>query len=166
MASRLPLIKLFFIVEEDDPYWVWTGLRGRPSHLMSGLIAADYFEREVYCCGSEPFMDAVREMLIDLGYDMEHYHQESFVAPVNKEEQLPEHDDVVLEEDAKASAVFTQSDVTADCHETDTVLAVARGAGIVIPSGCTFGVCGTCKVRKTLGEVHMVHNGGISGDDI
>jgi hypothetical protein len=36
----------------------------------------------------------------------------------------------------------------------------------VIPSGCTFGVCGTCKVRKTAGEVHMVHNGGISQDDI
>jgi ferredoxin len=54
----------------------------------------------------------------------------------------------------------------ADCHETDTVLAVARGSGIVIPSGCTFGVCGTCKIRKTAGEVHMVHNGGISEEDI
>ncbi|MGB0912734.1 MAG: 2Fe-2S iron-sulfur cluster-binding protein, partial [Phaeobacter italicus] len=26
--------------------------------------------------------------------------------------------------------------------------------------------CGTCKVRKTSGEVHMVHNGGISDDDV
>ena len=97
---------------------------------------------------------------------MERYHQESFVAPVKKEEQLPEHDDVVPDEEAKASVAFTKSDVTADCYETDTVLAVARGSGIVIPSGCTFGVCGTCKVRKTAGEVHMVHNGGISEDDI
>ncbi|NSY40804.1 hybrid-cluster NAD(P)-dependent oxidoreductase [Leisingera sp. ANG59] len=166
MASRVPSIKLFFIVEEDDPYRVWTGLRGRLNQLMIGLIAGDYLEREVYCCGPELFMDAVREMLIGLGYDMKHYHQESFVAPVKKEEQLPEHDDVVPDEEAKASVAFTQSDVTADCHETDTVLAVARSAGIVIPSGCTFGVCGTCKVRKTAGEVHMVHNGGISEDDI
>ncbi|MCR9109339.1 hybrid-cluster NAD(P)-dependent oxidoreductase [Marivita sp. XM-24bin2] len=166
MASRVPSIKLFFIVEEDDPYRVWTGLRGRLNQLMIGLIAGDYLEREVYCCGPEPFMDAVREMLIGLGYDMERYHQESFVAPVKKEEQLPEHDDVVPDEDTKASVVFTKSDVTADCYETDTVLVVARGSGIVIPSGCTFGVCGTCKVRKTAGEVHMVHNGGISEDDI
>ncbi|QFT57674.1 3-ketosteroid-9-alpha-hydroxylase reductase subunit [Sulfitobacter sp. THAF37] len=166
MASRVPSLKLFFIVREDDPYRVWTGLRGHLNQLMIGLIAGDYLEREVYCCGPESFMDAVREMLIGLGYDMDRYHQESFNAPVKKEEQLPEHDDVVLEEDAKASVAFTQSDVTADCHETDTVLAVARGAGIVIPSGCTFGVCGTCKVRKTSGEVHMVHNGGISEDDI
>ena len=39
-------------------------------------------------------------------------------------------------------------------------------AGVAIPSGCTFGVCGTCKVRKTAGEVHMVHNGGITEDEI
>ncbi|WP_102109250.1 2Fe-2S iron-sulfur cluster-binding protein [Kandeliimicrobium roseum] len=166
MASRVPSIRLFFIVEQDDPYRVWTGLRGRLNQLMIGLIAGDYLEREVYCCGPEPFMDAVREMLIALGYDMERYHQESFVAPVKKEEQLPQHDDVVPDEEASASVTFARSDVAADCKETDTVLAVARTAGIVIPSGCTFGVCGTCKIRKIAGEVHMVHNGGISEDDI
>jgi ferredoxin-NADP reductase len=166
MASRVPSIKLFFIVEEDDPYRVWTGLRGRLNQLMIGLIAGDYLDREIYCCGPEPFMDAVRDMLIGLGYDMERYHQESFVAPVKKEEQLPEHDDVVPDDSATASVSFARSNVMADCHQTDTVLAVARGSGIVIPSGCTFGVCGTCKIRKTAGEVHMVHNGGISEEDI
>lgn len=166
MASRVPSLKLFFIVEEDDPYRVWTGLRGRLNQLMIGLIAGDYLEREVYCCGPEPFMNAVREMLIALGYDMDRYHQESFTAPVKEEEQLPEHDDVIPDEAASASIAFARSEVAADCTETDTVLAVARGAGIVIPSGCTFGVCGTCKVKKTSGEVHMVHNGGISEDDI
>lgn len=166
MASRVPSIRLFFIVEEDDPYRVWTGLRGRLNQLMIGLIAGDYLEREVYCCGPEPFMDAVREMLIGLGHDPDHYHQESFVAPVKKEDQLPEYDDVVPDQEAAASILFNRLDVTAECRETDTVLAVARSAGIVIPSGCTFGVCGTCKVRKTSGDVHMVHNGGISEDDI
>ena len=52
------------------------------------------------------------------------------------------------------------------CTETDTILAVSRLAGLNIPSGCTFGVCGTCKTQKLSGEVHMVHNGGISDDDI
>ncbi|MBU2980229.1 hybrid-cluster NAD(P)-dependent oxidoreductase [Lentibacter algarum] len=166
MASRVPSIRLFFIVEEDDPYRVWTGLRGRLNQLTIGLIAGDYLERDVYCCGPEPFMDAVREMLIALGCDMERYHQESFGAPVKKDDQLPEHDDIVPDKDVVASIAFAGSDVIAECNETDTVLAVARNAGIVIPSGCTFGVCGTCKVRKIAGDVHMVHNGGISEDDI
>lgn len=166
MASRVPSIKLYFIVEQDDPFRVWTGFRGRLNQIMIGLIASDYLEREVYCCGPEPFMNAVREMLIALGYDMERYHQESFVAPVETEEQLPDHDDRIPDDDQVASVVFARSEQTADCKQTDTLLAVARGAGIVIPSGCTFGVCGTCKVKKTAGEVHMVHNGGISEDDI
>jgi len=166
MASRVPSLKLYFIVEEDDPYQVWTGLRGRLNQIMLGLIAGDYLEREVYCCGPEPFMDGVREILIALGYDMEHYHQESFVAPVKTEAQLEIPDDIVPDETAPASVTFALSEVSADCTQTDTVLAVARSAGIVIPSGCTFGVCGTCKVKKSAGEVHMVHNGGISEDDI
>jgi ferredoxin len=29
-----------------------------------------------------------------------------------------------------------------------------------------MGICGTCKVLKTEGHVHMVHNGGITEDDI
>ena len=45
---------------------------------MLGLMAPDYLEREVYCCGPEPFMQAVRDMLIGFGYDMDHYHQEAF----------------------------------------------------------------------------------------
>lgn len=73
---------------------------------------------------------------------------------------------MVPEEAARAEVTFAQSGVTASCHETDTVLAVARASGLNIPSGCTFGLCGTCKVKKAKGEVHMVHNGGISEDDI
>lgn len=166
MASRVPELKLSFIVGQDDPYRVWTGYRGRLNQIMVGLIASDYLEREVYCCGPAPFMDAVREMLIALGFDMDHYHQESFAAPVETEADQEVLDDVVPDEHAAASIAFAASSVTADCTETDTVLAVAKASGIVIPSGCTFGVCGTCKIRKLKGQVHMVHNGGISEDDI
>lgn len=33
-------------------------------------------------------------------------------------------------------------------------------------SGCTFGVCGAQRVRKTFSHVHMMHNGGIAEDAI
>lgn len=166
MASRVPSLKLYFIVEEDDPFRVWTGFRGRLNQIMLGLIANDYLEREVYCCGPEPFMAAVREMLIALGYDMAHYHQESFTAPVETAADAAPADDVVPDEHAPAQVAFAASGVTAECAETDTLLAVARSAGLVIPSGCTFGVCGTCRIRKLSGQVHMVHNGGITDEDV
>jgi ferredoxin-NADP reductase len=166
MASRVPTIKLHFIVEQDDPYDVWTGYRGRLNQIMLGLIASDYLEREVYCCGPEPFMRSVRDMLIALGFDMERYHQESFTYAVESKEDAPELDDFVPAETNTAELVFAASGVSAACTETDTVLAAAKAAGLNIPSGCNLGICGTCKIRKLSGDVHMVHNGGISEDDI
>ncbi|MFC3168647.1 hybrid-cluster NAD(P)-dependent oxidoreductase [Paracoccus fontiphilus] len=165
-ADRVPGLQLRFTVEENDPFTAWTGYLGRLNQIMLGLMAPDYLEREVFCCGPEPFMQSVRDMLIALGFDMDHYHQESFGAPIKTEADAPVIEDVVPEEGAKAQITFTASGVTAPCAETDTVLAVAKRSGLNIPSGCTFGLCGTCKIRKTSGEVHMVHNGGISDEDI
>ncbi|CUH86983.1 3-ketosteroid-9-alpha-hydroxylase reductase subunit [Phaeobacter sp. CECT 5382] len=166
MASRMPGLDLKFVIEEPDLYRPWSGYQGLFNQLMLGLMAPDYLEREVYCCGPEPFMQAVRDALAGLGFDMEKYHQESFGAPVESAADQPDLDDVVLDDDSSAEISFALSGVTAKCSETDTVLAAARASGLNIPSGCTFGVCGTCKVKKTAGEVHMVHNGGISEDDI
>ena len=166
MASRTPGLDLKFVVETPDPYRPWTGYQGQFNQLMLGLMAPDYLDREVYCCGPEPFMQAVRDALAGLGFDMEHYHQESFGAPVESEADQPALDDVIPDDDSSAEIHFAASGVTAKVAETDTVLAAARSIGLNIPSGCTFGVCGTCKIRKTAGEVHMVHNGGISDDDI
>lgn len=165
-ANRVPGLKLRFTVEEPDPFRAWHGYQGRLSQIMLGLMAPDYLDREVFCCGPEPFMQSVREMLVSLGYDMERYHQESFGAPVHSAAEAPLIDDVVPDAGTGAEVTFAASGRVQACAQTDTVLGVARAAGLNIPSGCTFGLCGTCKVRKLSGEVHMVHNGGISDDDI
>lgn len=166
MASRVPSLKLHFIAEQEDPYDVWIGYRGRLTQIMLGMIAGDYLDRQVYCCGPEPFMQAVRDMLIALGFDMENYHQESFAIAVETAADAPVLHDFVPDEQVSAEIFFAQSGVTATCNETDTVLIAAKAAGLNIPNGCNFGVCGTCKIQKISGEVHMVHNGGISADDI
>ncbi|MCA0994614.1 hybrid-cluster NAD(P)-dependent oxidoreductase [Alloyangia pacifica] len=166
IASRIDGIELRWVVEEGDRFHPWTGYKGMFNQLMLGLTAPDYLEREVFCCGPEPFMQAVREALQGLGFDMDHYHQESFQPSLAKEEQDATEGDVVPEHDVSAEVTFASSGVTQSCKETDTILATARSAGLNIPSGCTFGVCGTCKIKKTSGQVHMVHNGGITEEDI
>jgi ferredoxin-NADP reductase len=164
IASRVTGIGLKWVVEETDLYTPWTGYQGMFNQLMLGLMAQDYLEREVFCCGPEPFMQAVREALAGLGYDMDRYHQESFHAPLPETEVVPE--DQFPDETSDAIVEFAFSGITAQCTETDTILATARAAGLVIPSGCTMGICGTCKIFKTEGRVHMVHNGGITEEDI
>lgn len=111
-------------------------------------------------------MQAVRDMLIGFGFDMDHYHQETFTAPVLSPADAPVLDDVVPSADIASEVVFAVSGRSIPCTEADTILTISRQAGLNIPSGCTFGVCGTCKTRKLAGEVHMVHNGGISDEDI
>lgn len=164
MASRIVGIDLKWVVEEPDPYRPWTGYRGTLNQVMLGLIAHDYLEREVFCCGPEPFMRAVREALEGLGYDMRRYHQESFQAEPEVAEVVPT--DVFPVAEAQAQVSFALSGVETRCAQTDTILVAAKSAGLAIPSGCSMGICGTCKVRKINGEVHMVHNGGITDDDI
>ncbi|WP_110689781.1 hybrid-cluster NAD(P)-dependent oxidoreductase [Salinicola endophyticus] len=165
IASRVTGIELRWVVEQTDRYAPWTGYQGFFNQLMLGLMAPDYLEREVFCCGPEPFMQAVRDALVGLGFDLDnHYHQESFDAPLPETSDVP--DSVVLDEESRAEIAFSRSAVTHRCSETDTLLGAAKAAGVSIPSGCTFGVCGSCKVKKLAGDVHMVHNGGITDADI
>ena len=165
IASRSTGIALTWVVSEPDPYVPWTGIRGRLSQLVLGLVAPDYLDREVFCCGPEGFMLGVREALTALGYDMARYHQESFHAPIADVTDAPEGD-VVPDADARSRVSFARSGAETRVAETDTLLSAARAAGVALPSGCTFGVCGTCKVRALEGQVHMVHNGGITEEDI
>lgn len=160
-AARVPGLQLHFTVEEVEPFTVWPGYRGRLSQIMLGLMAPDYLEREVFCCGPEPFMRAVREMLGSLGFDMTHYHEESFAAPAFDEVPIE-----IVSPAAVSEITFAGSGKVVACDGTDTVLTVAKRAGLNIPSSCNFGLCGTCKVRKLSGEVAMVHNGGISAQEI
>lgn len=160
-ASRVPGLQLRFTVEEVDPFEVWSGFRGRLSQIMLGLMAPDYLDREVFCCGPEPFMRSVREMLASLGYDMARYHEESFAAPAFEEAPVE-----TTTPAGAAEVVFETSGKAVACDGTETILAIAKRSGLNIPSSCNFGLCGTCKVQKTAGEVTMVHNGGISDEEI
>ncbi len=97
---------------------------------------------------------------------MENYHQESFGnGVVTVDEQLT-ISDTVPDETTMSRVEFVDSSVQADCRQTDSILAVAKAAGLIIPSGCTMGICGTSKVRKVSGNFHMVHNGDISEKEI
>ncbi|MGZ7459810.1 2Fe-2S iron-sulfur cluster-binding protein [Pseudomonas sp. Ma2-10] len=97
---------------------------------------------------------------------MTHYHEESFGAPIFTEQDSPIRDDVIPADDESAQIYFSSLGLEVTCKETDTIFTVAKEAGVDIPSACMFGVCGSCKIKKVSGEVHMIHNGGISDHDV
>lgn len=166
LGSRMPGLSLAFLVEERASRESWFGHMGRIDAVRLPLLSPDLHEREVFCCGPDPFMRAVRGMLEAAGFDMAHYHQESFAAaPV---EEVPAPFSVPGEHAPEAvnPIRFSLSDVDADCVAGQTVLQTARASGVRIPAACEFGLCGTCRVRKISGDVEMNHNGGILDDEI
>ncbi|MDH4986549.1 hybrid-cluster NAD(P)-dependent oxidoreductase [Aminobacter anthyllidis] len=169
LGTHMPGLSLGFMIEERSSREGWFGHMGRIDAVRLPLLSPDFREREVFCCGPDPFMRAVRGMLEATGFDMARYHQESFAAPVIEEVPAPfatpgEGTETVP--DAVVPVRFSLSDVDADCLAGQTVLQTARASGVRIPAACEFGLCGTCKVRKLSGEVEMSHNGGILDHEI
>lgn len=128
-------------------------------------------DREVFCCGPEVYMDAVRSMLKEAGYDMSRYHEESFGAtPVKDVERAEKHADEaeIQEQQPKdlARVYFKERDLTASVAVGVNLNEAAAEAGVNISKACGVGICGACKVKVLSGDAKMEHNGGITEDDI
>lgn len=209
LARQMPNLELGLMVERKSAADRWHGLTGRIDMARLKFLVRDYRQREIFCCGPEPFMAGVRLMLEDAGFDMRHYHEESFGAP-SKAQTQPQTK-VQTQATTKAASVanpvtndamagrvtsqvqgaaptaappeqagtapagyagdgvrlqFSRSDVTTTCAPGTTLLEAARAAAVRIPAACQAGMCGTCKVKKTAGDVTMAHNGGITDEEI
>ncbi len=175
LSGRLDAMRLAFLVEQSSARHVWPGLHGRIDRARLELLAPDFLRRKVFCCGPEPFMNGVRGLLEAAGFDMAHYHQESFQPateiaavplPADLGASTPAPEAPAAPVAATASVVFSLSGVEVECATSDTILLAARNGGLKIPSACEFGLCGTCKVKCLGGETEMTHNGGIRDDEI
>lgn len=168
--NRMPCLSLAFLVQQRSSKQSWSGHIGKIDATRLPVLCPDFREREVFCCGPEPFMQLVQGLLEDAGFDMQHYHQESFNSPVAEETVIPLPVDaaaIIERDEAEGFAVhFLTSDVDGQCLPGQTILQAARAAGVRIPAACENGLCGTCKTRKISGEVDMQHNGGILDEEV
>ena len=78
-------------------------------------------------------------------------------------EPVPE---VVPEAAPAATVRFGRSGREVLCGPGTTVLEAAVEAGVFLPSSCSVGLCGTCKVGLLRGKVDMNHQGGIRPREI
>lgn len=161
MAASTPRVALHLVCDGTAPGEPWAGYRGRLSPVLLELLAPDFREREVLCCGPSAYMHCVREWLQASGYDMARYHEEAFAA-----EPSPSPASGVADAPNGPRIRFSQSGREIAAAPGDTIHSAALRAGIRIPKACGMGVCGTCMVLKTGGEVEMQHNGGITDEDL
>src|SRR5262245_31273210 len=79
IASMSASVHVAHVCEDDAPTEAWGGHRGRLTTETLAQICPDFLEREVFVCGPGPYMAAVKALLSTAGFDMDRYHQESFV---------------------------------------------------------------------------------------
>jgi ferredoxin-NADP reductase len=173
MCSRINNFSLSLICERQETGQAWAGYRGYLDHNKLSLICDDFMEREIFCCGPEVYMNAVKKMLQASGFDMDRYHEESFGAtPVEVEQDAIDQAEIAVDEaDALDSADmltidFQKSGKSVQIHPGETVHTAASKLGLLIPKACGMGICGTCKVMKIDGQTTMEHNGGITDEDV
>ncbi|WP_420550559.1 FAD-binding oxidoreductase [Litorivicinus lipolyticus] len=173
MDSRIENFHLHLISEQVGVGQSWYGYRGFLDATRLELMADDFMEREIFCCGPNAYMAAVRDILVAAGFDMSRYHEESFgETPAAVEEQAIEQAELAVE-DAEAvdtaemrAVEFSSSGKSVRVAPEETIHAAASKLGIHIPKACGMGICGTCRVQVISGDAVMEHNGGITDDEI
>jgi 3-phenylpropionate/trans-cinnamate dioxygenase ferredoxin reductase subunit len=126
----------------------WAGWTGR--------LRREILEREVekprestfFLCGPPPFMELGRSLLAEMGVAPSQLLQESFGGAVAGQEVRP----------AAAGSLeitFSRSAAVCKAGPDHTVLESAESHGVLIPSGCRMGICGTCATKLLSGRVQM-----------
>ena len=155
-----PGIRVVVVCEEDAPYERWAGRRGRISGALLAEVAPDVAGREVFVCGPPPYRDAARRLLADAGADPARVHEESYELGVTSTPPEAPADDLAGAPGTHA-VELRRSGRTLTCGPGVTLLQAALRDGVMLPSSCQEGVCGTCKTALLSGTVDMFPAGGI-----
>jgi ring-1,2-phenylacetyl-CoA epoxidase subunit PaaE len=130
----------------DEAPEAWQDVRGaldgeRVLQLLGEGPADGYF-----ICGPEPMMQGICDALARAGIARERVHTERFAYAQPVALPLPDRESVV---------VFARSGRRTTTQPGQTLLQAGLEAGVLLPSSCTMGGCGACKVRRLEGSVVM-----------
>lgn len=170
LARNQPHFRLGFVCERHGDRPGWAGFNGFLSQSILQNIAPDFLQREVFTCGPGPYMAAVRALLQQAGFDMAHYHEESFsfetLATAAADTAPPEEKFDSAGMALAHTVQFSRSGGEVRCIDGQTIIEATRAAGLRLPVSCTHGLCGTCKTKMISGKVDMQHAGGIRQREI
>lgn len=177
--GQVPGVSVVTMCSRDCPAEVWAGRRGRITGETLAEMVPELAQRETFVCGPADYMAAVRLMLDELGVLGSKVHEESFVFAQSPATRLARRSQEPVAAYASGGPFgcggsplqsfgidFTTSGKHVVCDPSTTVLDAAVEAGMVFPSSCEEGMCGTCKSVLVSGEVEMNHAGGIRPKEI
>jgi ring-1,2-phenylacetyl-CoA epoxidase subunit PaaE len=124
---------------------------------------------ECFSCGPEPMIFAVRDSLLERGFDEKKIHFELFTSPLGKLGQERKRE-VKAEDKGKVTDVTIRLDGKAFQFDlpfdSDNLLDAALKQGADLPFACKGGVCCTCRAKLVEGEVEMEVNYALEQDEV
>jgi ferredoxin-NADP reductase len=151
----------------------WQGPTGRITKELLAAFGPDLPSRYVHICGPVPMMEAVKQMLAELGMPRERIKTEAFGPALGKAERTPSAAaapaDRGTQGDAAAVALptvtFSLSDKSASLPPDTVILEVAEEIGVDIDYSCRVGICGVCRIQLISGHVTMAVEEGLQPGD-
>lgn len=125
---------------------------GRIDAALLGATVPDLAHRIACICGPAPMIDSLRTLLADLGMPPAQVRHEVFEAAVAAAAGAG-RGSAVPDQDEPVAMRCLPDERTVPVTPGQSLLEAAEHGGVEIPSLCRAGVCGTCRVRVTAGEV-------------
>ena len=130
----------------------WTGWKGRLRREILEREVDKPYESTFFLCGPPAFMELGRTLLKQMAVEPSRILQESFGGAVAGERSSGK----TSESTARLLQLeFYRSGVAYKVSSSETLLQSSEKNGVLIPSGCRHGVCGTCATKLISGNVQM-----------
>jgi len=127
---------------------------GRPSKEQFAAVAGALDNTDVYACGPDGFMTALRDIL---GNTPKSFHAESFTPMA-----------LSIDESAEVktfTVTLTKSNRILEVSNNKPLLKALQEQGINPPHGCGMGICNTCSCEKIAGTTQNMQNKSVCGSN-
>lgn len=149
--------------------------RNEPNNLIHrGRLNADALtahvnqylsDTSIYLCGPDEFMDMVKTHVEATGFDMNHFHMESFASPCEE----PASNSVLDDEKTHIVSIPAFA-FEKDVPEGKILLDILQENSIPVIAACRSGICGSCKCKVETGRIELtvdaIANGTLTQDEI
>ncbi|MFD8500722.1 2Fe-2S iron-sulfur cluster-binding protein [Amycolatopsis sp. NPDC059657] len=143
-------------------HWLET-VQGMPGIRSLRTLTAPYAGFETFICGPEPFMLAAKEAL---GTEHGRTHIEKFLSLTGNPFESAEVEVVETGETTSLSVTLDDTEHSFTWPRQQKLLDFLLSKGLDAPYSCREGQCSACACRIVAGEVKMLNNEVLDGEDI
>ncbi|MCO5269296.1 MAG: phenylacetate-CoA oxygenase/reductase subunit PaaK [Brumimicrobium sp.] len=140
------------------------------TELYNAILEGDQVD-EVFVCGPQPMIMAVKEVFEEKGMNHHQIHFELFTNPDQEAKEAAQHPTAAQHigerVTAQVSAIIDGEMMTVELStDGKSILDAVNDAGGDAPYSCKGGVCSTCKAKVLEGKVFMDKNYALEEDEV